>query len=232
MNPYEIAKINDNTWRIEDSMVRMFLLTGTEKALLIDTGMTRPDARTIAESLTTLPLMLLNTHADPDHISGNRAFPEAMMHPAEEQNYRMTGGTGPIVPVQAGDVIDLGDRPLEVIHMPGHTPGSIALLDKNARVLIAGDVIQDGRIFMFGPARDLNAYIESMKALKVRIADFDTVYPSHGTFPMEPARIDDLIGYAEMIRRGEAAGTPIEMFGRPVMLYVFEKAGFLGEVAK
>ena len=41
----EIIQINDNTWRIEDGGVRMFLLAGKEKALLIDSGMNTHDAR-------------------------------------------------------------------------------------------------------------------------------------------------------------------------------------------
>ena len=65
----EIIRINEDTWRIEDNGVRLFVLEGKEKALLIDSGMRTPNAREIAESITKLPLELLNTHADPDHIS-------------------------------------------------------------------------------------------------------------------------------------------------------------------
>ena len=70
----EKIKINDDTWRFEDDSVRFFLFCGTQKAALIDSGMNVPDARKLAEELTDLPLILINTHADPDHISGNAAF--------------------------------------------------------------------------------------------------------------------------------------------------------------
>jgi hydroxyacylglutathione hydrolase len=70
----DIIQINNSTWRIEDNGVRFFLLTGTEKALLIDSGRNTPNAKEIAESITKLPIALLNTHADPDHISGNGSF--------------------------------------------------------------------------------------------------------------------------------------------------------------
>lgn len=60
----EIIRVNHNTWRIEDGGVRFFLLAGTEKALLVDSGMMVNDARDIAEKLTDLPVSLLNTHAD------------------------------------------------------------------------------------------------------------------------------------------------------------------------
>ena len=71
---FEIIRINENSWRIEDGGVRFFLLTGTEKALLIDSGMMVKNAKDIAESLTDLPISLLNTHADPDHIGSNEQF--------------------------------------------------------------------------------------------------------------------------------------------------------------
>jgi glyoxylase-like metal-dependent hydrolase (beta-lactamase superfamily II) len=51
-----------------------------------------------------------------------------LMHPAEEDNYRFHGGTGEISPINDGSLIDLGKRQLEVINIPGHTAGSIALL--------------------------------------------------------------------------------------------------------
>ena len=70
----EIIQINGNTWRIEDDGVRLFLLAGTKKALLIDSGMNLNNARDIASGLTDLPLSLLNTHADRDHIGSNEQF--------------------------------------------------------------------------------------------------------------------------------------------------------------
>ena len=88
----EVIRINEKTWRIEDGGVRFLLLCGKEKAALVDTGMNAPDARRIAEGLTDLPLILINTHADPDHISGNSAFSEVYMSSAEEENYRNFGG--------------------------------------------------------------------------------------------------------------------------------------------
>ena len=125
----EIIQIHENTWRIEDGGVRLFLLAGTEKALLIDSGMNLNNARDIAAGLTNLPLSLLNTHADRDHIGSNEQFDAFYMHPAEEPVYRRSGKPGTILPVREGDALNLGDRELRIIHLPGHTPGSIAVLD-------------------------------------------------------------------------------------------------------
>ncbi len=217
---YEIIPINETSWRIEDGGVRFFLLTGTEKALLIDSGMTVHNAREIAESLTDLPLSLLNTHADRDHIGSNEQFERFYMHPFEEPLYRRSGKSGTIVPVQEGDTIDLGDRELQIVNLTGHTPGSIAVLDVQNRVLISGDPIQHhGRIFMFGAHRNMEAYIESLTRLEQRIPDFDEIWPSHADFPIPTDTIRLLRDGAKAILSGAGKGTPTEMQGHPIVAY-------------
>ena len=223
----EAIKMNDTTWRFEDDGVRFFLLCGKEKAALIDTGMNTPDARALAEGLTDLPLILINTHADPDHISGNGAFDEFYMSPDEEDNYRSNNGTGTILPVKEGDVIELGDRPLRIIDIPGHTPGSIAILDEKNRILISGDTVQDGIIFMFGKYRNLDDYIESIKHLAIYNEQYDEIYPMHGTIPVKKELIASLLEGAQQIRSGRASGTKVDRFGNEVYLYRFPYAGFL-----
>ena len=223
----DVIKINDTTWRIEDSGVRFLLLCGTEKAALIDTGMTSPDAKEIAEGLTDLPLLLINTPADPDHISGNSAFEEVYMSPDEEETYRFFGGKGKILPLREGDTIDLGERVLRIIDIPGHTPGSIALLDEKNRVLVSGDTVQDGHIFMFGPMRNLDKFIESLGHLSEYADKFDEIYPMHGSFPVSPELIGQLKEGAEQVRAGKVSGKEVEFFGNKALLYKFPYAGLL-----
>lgn len=225
----QIFAIDDNTWRIEDDGVRFFLLTGSKKALMIDSGMNTPDALDIVRPLTNLPIELINTHADRDHISGNGSFEQFYMSPNEEKNLTMHIKSGTIIPVKTGDVIDLGDRELEIIDNPGHTPGSIAILDVKNRVLYSGDSVQDSRIFMFGEHRNFDKYIDSLINLK-RYADrFDTIFPSHGSIPVKPELIDKLIEGAGEIRDGKALGKPVDVFGNTVTYYQFDYAAFLGE---
>jgi len=79
--------------------------------------------------------------------------------------------------VTHGDVIDLGDRRLRVVHAPGHTAGSIVLLDDDLHWLYTGDVLNDGPVFdeMYGA--DIPTYVESMR----RLLDLDVamVHPGH-----------------------------------------------------
>jgi glyoxylase-like metal-dependent hydrolase (beta-lactamase superfamily II) len=215
----EIIRINENTWRIEDGGVRLFLLAGEERALLIDSGMNLHNARDIASGLTSLPLSLLNTHADRDHIGSNEQFDEFCMHPAEEPLYRRSGKPGTVLPVEEGDVIDLGGRELEIIHLPGHTPGSIAVLDIRNRVLISGDPIQEhGRIFMFGDHRNMEDYAASLEHLETYADRFDEIWPSHADCPVSPDIIRKLRNGAKRILAGEIEGKPVDFHGNRIII--------------
>lgn len=223
----DIIKITEDTYRVEDEGVRFYVFCGKEKAAVIDTGMNIPDAKQIVESVTDLPLLLINTHADPDHISGNRSFDSFYMSPAEEENYHDHGGRDTFIPIKEGDVIDLGERTLLVIDIPGHTPGSIALLDENNRVLISGDSVQNGNIFMFGKSRNLAVYIDSLKHLSDYDGKYDEIYPMHGDFPQKPELIGKLLDGAQAILEGTASGSEVDIFGTKAVLYRFPYAGFL-----
>lgn len=211
-------KINETTYLYEDSGVRFFLLIGTEYALLIDSGMQVHNAGELAQELTSLPIKLFNTHADRDHTGSNDRFNEVMMNPEELVNYPAhTDKT--IVPVRDGDIIDLGGRQLKAITLPGHTPGSTALLDIDSGMLFSGDPVQDGRIFMFGPMRDMSAYILSLKKLMQFENEIGEIYPSHGTCPVDTSIIPKLIEGAEKVRNGELTPQPDEMFGQKIAAY-------------
>lgn len=229
MNP-TISSLRPDTWRIDDGGVRFFLLCGTERALLIDSGMTVTSAREIAGELTSLPLSLLNTHADRDHTGSNEEFESFYMHPDEEPLYRRSGKSGRILPVRGGDVIDLGSRPLTVVELPGHTPGSIGIYDAVNRVLISGDPIQqNGNIFMFGDHRSLPRYVESLKNLLPMLDQIDEIWPSHADLPVPPSVVPVLIEKTEALLRGEIAGEPFEMHGRTVLRADLGVTGMLVE---
>lgn len=225
-----MKRIDETTWSFEEPGVRFFLLTGTERALLIDSGMQTHDAKELAEELTALPLSLLNTHADPDHVGSNDEFDSFYMHPAEASNYyNSQKRTGTMLPVWDGDVIDLGDRPLRIITLPGHTPGSIAVLDEKNRRIFTGDPVQDGRIFMFGVQREIHAYRHSLLKLQKYADAFDEIYPSHGTCPVKPPLIMELYEAAGKILDGQLIGQKGDMFGTPIVSYDAGPAVFLCE---
>ena len=213
--------IDGRTWAIEDGGVRFFVAAGTDRALMIDSGMTGLDVRAAAAELTSLPVDLVNTHGDLDHVAGNRGFSSFYMHPSEAPVYHHgPAGTGTILPVFEGDTFELGGRTLEVIHVPGHTPGSITLLDREARYLIGGDPVQeDGGIYMFGPYRDMEAYCLGLAHLLEYADAFDVVYPSHAKMPVDKEVIGKLLAGAEDILSGKIPGEPAELHGFPILTY-------------
>ena len=125
-------------------------------------------------------------------------------------------GTGRILPVFEGDTIELGGRTLEIIHLPGHTPGSVTVFDRNNRCLIGGDSIQeDGNIYMFGQHRDMDAYIAGLERLSER-GGFDWIYPSHAKEKVSCDVIPQLIEGAKRILAGQIPGEEIEVHGKKV----------------
>jgi len=68
--------------------------------------------------------------------------------------------------VDEGDVIDLGNRIFEVLHLPGHSPGSIGLWEAETGILFSGDAIYDGPLLDELPGSDIAAYLASMRRLE------------------------------------------------------------------
>lgn len=77
-----------------------------------------------------------------------------------------TEGVVPTGTLGEGDVVDLGDRRFEILHLPGHTPGSIGLWEEATRILFAGDAIYDGPLIDFLPESDVAAYVATMRRLR------------------------------------------------------------------
>lgn len=78
-----------------------------------------------------------------------------------------------------GSLVDLGDRTLEVIHTPGHSPGSTCLLDKKNRVLFTGDTFFPGPLYAYPEDVNIEDYIASIDKLKSRLDEYDYLCSGH-----------------------------------------------------
>ena len=85
----------------------------------------------------------------------------------------------PTVFLEDGDIIDIGGRTLEVIHTPGHSPGSICLLDKINRLLFSGDTFFPGPLYAYSEDVDIDEYIASIDKLKSRMDEYDYLCSGH-----------------------------------------------------
>jgi glyoxylase-like metal-dependent hydrolase (beta-lactamase superfamily II) len=68
--------------------------------------------------------------------------------------------------LEEGDVVDIGDRAFEVLHLPGHSPDSIGLYDRDRAILFSGDAVYDGPLIDGGEDGDLDRYVTTMERLR------------------------------------------------------------------
>jgi hydroxyacylglutathione hydrolase len=207
---FNVVQINENSWYVDGPVSRAFLFKGREKALLVDTTMGPGDLKSEVDKLVgNMPVILVNTHGDADHIGCNSQFAHTLMHPSEFSYYatKCRQDDARPLPLHDGDEIDIGERAFRVIHVPGHTPGSIVLLNRKERFLIGGDTILQ-RVFIFGPQRNLRALIDSLQRLREQFfEEFDVVYTAHGEFPLPKSFILQELAGARALLNGELVGT-------------------------
>jgi glyoxylase-like metal-dependent hydrolase (beta-lactamase superfamily II) len=79
--------------------------------------------------------------------------------------------------VRDGDIVDLGDRSFEVLHLPGHSPGSIGLWEPRTKTLFSGDAIYDGPLLSDLPGSCVEDYVGSLRRLLS--LDVETVHAGH-----------------------------------------------------
>ncbi len=68
--------------------------------------------------------------------------------------------------VEEGDVVDLGNRVFEVLHLPGHSPGSIGLWEKSTGILFSGDAVYDGPLLDGLEDSSVSEYVKTMERLR------------------------------------------------------------------
>jgi glyoxylase-like metal-dependent hydrolase (beta-lactamase superfamily II) len=113
-------------------------------------------------------------------------------------------GCAPTGELHDGQRIDLGGRVLDVIHTPGHSPGSLTFLDRGARALFTGDALYAGRIYAHLPGSDPEIYRQTFRLLAQLASDVDVVYPAHREVPLQPSLLVDMHDAYE----GVVAGRP------------------------
>ena len=236
-----ILEIAPDTYLISEyHLVNLFLVVGRERALLIDTGAGIGPLRADIAALTSLPLTVVATHGDPDHVGGAGLFPQVYLHPADWEYSRryplnnamrawFAKSRAPVrypghvdeiaalvpqqelpepryLPLAEGQVFDLGGRHLEVLHTPGHSPGSVSLLDRENRLLFTGDMVN---LSMALTGHDFTQYTASLKKMWARESEFDWICIGHEIpAKRDKAAILQYISMTERLTSGEAVAKP------------------------
>ncbi len=222
-------QIAPNTWCITNRWANfIYLLVGEEKAMLIDTGSGEGDIRAFVETITDKPVMVVNTHGHFDHTGGNSCWSEAWMSkeaaecakipfsPMHEEWFRSKPYPDYQIHVlKDKDIIDLGNRQIEVIAIGAHSEGSIALLDRTGRALFTGDELESGQVLWFVrdhalPPKEVAAlHKRNMEKLLMYRKEYDWLWPSHNGVPLMPdTYIQDFITLDEQVIAGTAQIAP------------------------
>ena len=228
---YRVKSIGPGLYRIENSAVFMDLIVGGHHALLFDTGYGYGDLRSLIRTITDLPLYVVNSHGHVDHACGNAQFGGAFIHPADvslclehngpqmrkaelevavvppdfDLDAHLALGPGELTPVGEGDTFDLGGVTLEVVHLPGHTAGSIGLWCPERELLYVGDAM-NCFVWLFLPeSQSLDTYIRSLR--KAEALPFAHMVQSHEPDPVPRDKLADYLDLAEHLDYEQ--GTPV-----------------------
>jgi glyoxylase-like metal-dependent hydrolase (beta-lactamase superfamily II) len=119
---------------------------------------------------TTLDATLFSENVVGPYRDGGFDIPDLLVDAVPAGG--MTSAAVEIAPVavtrvlDGGDVIDLGDRAFEVLHLPGHSPGSIGLWDAASGTLFSGDAVYDAPLLDQLDGSDIDDYIATMERLR------------------------------------------------------------------
>ena len=163
--------------------------------------------------MTNKPITAIATHIHWDHIGGHKYFPDFYAHRAELEwlngkfplpiqtvrdmvidrcdlpegfdinKYAMFQGT-PTRVLDGGEIIDLGDRKIQALHTPGHSPGHLCFWERERGYVFTGDLIYKDTLFAYYPSTDPQAYLQSLKV----IAALPSIrlFPAHHSLDIQP----------------------------------------------
>ncbi|HOP10922.1 MAG TPA: MBL fold metallo-hydrolase [Oscillospiraceae bacterium] len=222
---FTIDRIDADTYIISEyrhwEETHCYLLNGTERSLLIDTGLGICDISEEVKKRTDQPVTAVATHIHWDHIGGHRYYPDIYAHEAElnwlsgefpltmetirdmvidrcdlpdgydVNGYEFFQGT-PTRVLHDGDVIDLGGRVIRVLHTPGHSPGHMCFWEEARGYLFTGDLVYKDTLFAYYPSTDPAAYLDSLE--KVASLSVKKVFPAHHSLEIKPEILNRMRG--------------------------------------
>lgn len=222
-NWFLTKKIDDNTFVISEPKhweeTNCYLLIGSKKALLIDTGLGISDISAEVRKITDKSVIAVPTHVHWDHIGGLWNFSEFYVHELEKDwidgkfplsndfvrkmlvkdinltdsvntdNYAVFQGK-PYGLLKDGDIIDLGDRKIKVLHTPGHSPGHMCFFEEETGYLFCGDLIYKGTLFSNYESTDPEKYLESLEKIAKLPAKY--ILPAHHSIEIPPEIIPEI----------------------------------------
>ncbi len=158
----------------------------------------KKELKDFIENTGLTPVLLLNTHCHLDHVFGNKFVHDTWglhlhLHPKEKMvlDFAPTSGdmwqlpfenySGPLIYKDEKDVLKIGDDELNILFMPGHSPGSIGFYCAAQQFVIGGDVLFNGSIGRTDlPGGDFKTLVNSIQTQLFTLPDETKVYSGHG----------------------------------------------------
>lgn len=248
-------EMGDGIFRVTAAIgEQIYLVVGEDRAAVIDTGMGVGSLRSYIAALTSKPLIVVNTHGHPDHAGGNIEFEDCRMHPADEPWYRKMcskayrdhdlqnfpcpalsdyraalAQSGPLPkPLLDGEVLDLGGRTLTAILVPGHTPGSLCLLDSQSRSVFAGDSLSAEAVWLYDEySESLRTYFEGLTHLEDRAGHFSRCFVGHLPGEVSVQTLQNTLACVKRVLLRDGVGTPTKTFAGEGLLYRYGASAIL-----
>jgi glyoxylase-like metal-dependent hydrolase (beta-lactamase superfamily II) len=234
---FDVSEVEPDVFRIDEPLhsewVKSYLVVGRERAALIDTGCGVGNIRNVVDRLTSLPVLVINSHAHWDHVGGNYLFTDIAIHEAEaadlergisrermlenlapdqlhgplpwgvDPNDAAIPGTKAMTILKGGEVFDLGGVKLEVIHAPGHSPGGIVLFDRDRGILFSTDVAYAAPLYCYSTGTNFADYRRSMRLLAEMAPEIRVVYGAHNETPFPPEMLISMDKAFDAVAAGE-----------------------------
>ena len=211
---FRALEIAPGTFRVLSDGDYSYLVEGDGEAVVIDSGYGAGDIRAFCRTLTDRPIhTILNTHDHFDHTAGNAWFDRACMAretaPLATIPFPSFSGIDfprdyPLELLDDGDVFPLKGRELTVFKSPDHAAGSLAFLDRKARILFSGDEFMPHGKHLNGSVQRWAGYLEKLMAHR---GEFDALWAGGGR--MDADYVDRYLACARLILDG-CEGEPAE----------------------
>jgi hydroxyacylglutathione hydrolase len=238
---FESERVTSHIVRIraKGTGVCQYLIEGDDRALLVDTGYGIGDLRSFVEQLTDKPYEVVITHGHVDHASGAAQFDKVYMSFADlpvarerttfAARHQSLAGKSDLdkvpesewiepkvdgyLPLEEGQMFHLGNLDIETIHVPGHTPGMMVLLDIQERIAFFGDACGVFTMLLRSEASSVHEFRQSLAHLKEHEARYDRVLRQHGTCESDKAVLEENMDICDEVLSGEDDHIPFEWLG-------------------
>ena len=214
---YRVDPLRPGLWRIQavtGTQSTAYVIEGTKEALVIDSCSGQEGLDAVVRGLIgTKAVAVALTHGHLDHSGGVKYFPRVFVHPADG-GLLPAGLSVPRSDLGEGSVFDLGGKTIGVITIPGHTPGSVAFIDRANRYIMTGDGIGSTMVWMQISSLPLTTYLLSVKKLEAIKGAIDELYVGHHEqerVKLTPQYITDMRIVTERVLEGSIETKPYEM---------------------